>query len=721
MTTTWSTPSPAVLRSYFRALYRDPRVDQLPSARLTERWSELMWIYHTTTPSLQLAVSQDFHHAHQSACGTLLGATRRPQQPGLVFCSPIKVRNLHWFGFWRPTATLPGGCDSPRAAASAVQFEADHAWVEAVRIATKVVTGPASVVRKFGEGGGHGCWFLRARGSGVYVNTGRSLRIRNRSELLGFLGYPQSVRRRTFYVEMDASVEVCTKVRRLGYNSVQIIDDYCGESNLRAMIDQSNAKLSLRHACYLEIVSCHHSCTRLPTRSLFEACVNVPLRTGWDASLPCRCNESNTLINCRMTDPSIPPVSHTLTSTSTLMDYSPWPSESIPFRAAVQAGCRVQSRFMLPMRRYLSTVYPASRFDNPAVVSEQLVLKQFHSLHWWYTYNFAGLGNLLAYVAPDVQLVTRPAFECTGTKMHSQLLQKYTATPEHYPFLPCKPGPDCLAKSATFVSEFASHRFFEVWHFALKSKRELSAAETLRWSHVLDGDRSMWYWHAPGSGIFYDGQAVCAAPNKMRMLVSQLKRWARKPFWMRTRAAAVVAHVARLQQRMGATSIWAMVHRLNLTAHGIAPCSHIGLDGCMYDWFLMDRWDVFLADLGRANGCDTLFFTASMWGIHQAIPMAELADLRLEPEASRLRRATAAERQITLLRLASSRLSLRDPLELMGRNDGALPCYFMQAAPTLRLACPGHVSWAARDVPRYERNCRRVDSHAGLHDSAFMK
>ena len=38
-------------------------------------------------------------------------------------------------------------------------------------------------------------------------------------------------------------------------------------------------------------------------------------------------------------------------------------------------------------------------------------------------------------------------FECDGGQNHVKLLQRYTATSAHFPFLPCTPGPDCIGLS----------------------------------------------------------------------------------------------------------------------------------------------------------------------------------------------------------------------------------------------------------------------------------
>ena len=109
----------------------------------------------------------------------------------------------------------------------------------------------------------------------------------------------------------------------------------------------------------------------------------------------------------------------------------------------------------------------------------------------------------------------------------------------------------------------------------------------------------------------------------------------------------------------------------------------------------------------------------------------QLVDLGMEAEAARLsaRRVHGAERVSALLQLAASRLSLRDPLapragavRATGRPSGRmLPCNFTEGRPSLRLGCPGHLSWGTRDEPRYERNCRRVGPLAQSHDSALMR
>lgn len=748
------TPAASELRPYFRSVYRDPGVDALPDEQLASRWARLTWVYHTRVASMALAFAQDYHHAHASVCEAP-APTSSAHQPGLIFCPTIKVRNLHWFGFWRPATTLLHGCTETNGpivgtgssldeARPVPPFVDDGGWIEVTRIATRIMTGTAKFIRRFGEGGGHGCWFLGAVGSGVFLHVGRSLRAHNRTELMQRLGLPPPRGGSLYFNEMH--VEICTVARQQGYDSLQLYDDVCGHRGFDARRQRENANLRLRHACFLEVVSCHPGCTALPARSHFDACVDAPLATGWAVPVGdplaispthrCICNNSLTLLNCVGTATDIPPASAALMSTSALVDYVPWPAASQPYRAVVQEGCSGRGKAEA-QRRYLRHVYPAGHFGDRARTSSKAVTRLFHTLHWYYADEMVGAASLLASKREKqassnlsaAAVVAPPAFEgfeCQGGRMHRRLVQRYTATRAHFAFLPCTPGPDCIGRQAGYTPKYS--RYLEVWHFALKSKRDPPDVRALRWPQVLDSEESVWYWHAPGSGIFYDGGAVCDAPSKVHMLLRLLRAWAEAPAELRTGAPAVHMAVTRLMGRMGEADLGGVLARVNLTATGVGDCSRARLDHCMYGWFLMDKWDRMLGDLGRALLCDTLFYTASTWGTRQAVPAGEMVDLRVKAEAARLGKRGAAERAAALLHLTSRRLSLRDPLAPRGRGGDSdadvghsLPCNFTQGRPSLRLGCPGHVSWRTRDEPRYERNCRRVDRFAQAHNSAWLR
>ena len=69
---------------------------------------------------------------------------------------------------------LPYSC-GPRPSWPDQAFIADGTWAEVIRA--------RSMSQFWIEGGGRGCWFFLAKGSGVFLNVGRSLRVANRSEL----------------------------------------------------------------------------------------------------------------------------------------------------------------------------------------------------------------------------------------------------------------------------------------------------------------------------------------------------------------------------------------------------------------------------------------------------------------------------------------------------------------------------------------------------------
>ena len=88
-------------------------------------------------------------------------------------------------------------------------------------------------------------------------------------------------------------MNVCDQVRRLGYQTVQLWDELCSINPARA-------------ACSLELISCDDGCLRHHTKGSRQACISgLELRTGWDASLECRCNNSRGFVNCAETAPHI--------------------------------------------------------------------------------------------------------------------------------------------------------------------------------------------------------------------------------------------------------------------------------------------------------------------------------------------------------------------------------------------------------------------------------
>ena len=101
----------------------------------------------------------------------------------------------------------------------------------------------------------------------------------------------------------------------------------------------------------------------------------------------------------------------------------------------------------------------------------------------------------------------------------------------------------------------------------------------------------------------------------------------------------------------------------------------------------------------------------------QAVPYGELVDLRSSAAESAPKQAN--ERALAALRRLEARLSLRDPLS-PARHGIARACNVTAGRPSIRLACPAHVSWGYRDEPRRERNCKRTGQLATSHDSGFL-
>ena len=147
------------------------------------------------------------------------------------------------------------------------------------------------------------------------------------------------------------------------------------------------------------------------------------------------------------------------------------------------------------------------------------------------------------------------------------------------------------------------------------------------------------------------------------------------------------------------------VEALRRVEGGNATCTQAGLpNGTCYEdgrsYTVTDRFDVLMLQLGRRLKLDTLFFTATFARprLSQATSAAagEIVDLRQampllnEPSGSG-GLARRAQLEVEAVQ-QQGRLSLRDPLR---PERPALACNFSEA-PTLRLACPGHLSWGVR-------------------------
>jgi hypothetical protein len=148
-------------------------------------------------------------------------------------------------------------------------------WTEIVR-----VLNDGSFHKVQAEGGHYGCWMWPASGSGIFVNTRRTLFYssrraagRNFSKLFN-------------YTHHDATFANAT--RRFGYDSLQVL---LGSAELfgRKFAHQLRELV----VAYGE---CHSG--RLVTGPCLPG---VPLRTGWNASRACACDPQQPVINCNAT------------------------------------------------------------------------------------------------------------------------------------------------------------------------------------------------------------------------------------------------------------------------------------------------------------------------------------------------------------------------------------------------------------------------------------
>jgi hypothetical protein len=312
---------PKTLRIYFEQTYRQD-LQQYGDHALLLRAMRTEWFYHGAPTIASNASCYRFSNEwSRSYCNDAL-----VQRTLLLLPQNLLMKRLNWYGGWRP-APLPGMCGSSFEPAHAE----DHTWVEVLRL------GPG-----FSEGGWYGCWFLSGAGSGIYLNTGRSLRATNRSQLASLLNLNLTTIGRKFLDwnpwRLEHNTRLCEHAHKQGYDTVQIGWEGCGKRG-------SGPRAS--EACYHEIISCHPECLALPTpcaaprqhqsscartfcpnccrvcsqseRDLYAAwnatrwpkvngpCINSAiLRTGWNASLPCVCDDSLQLLNCLGTAPELP-------------------------------------------------------------------------------------------------------------------------------------------------------------------------------------------------------------------------------------------------------------------------------------------------------------------------------------------------------------------------------------------------------------------------------
>ena len=168
-------------------------------------------------------------------------------------------------------------------------FFEDNTWVEVIRVRMAGSWQNGDVRTVLAEGGTYGCWFWPVRGSGIFVNVGRSLRSPNKGTAAQLLGTPP-------HDEFFANA-----TRAHGFSSLQIKaggKQYGGRNN----------RFHMKTMPAFELLLTGRGCVGESTepekkvqirRNLTGACTPLPTRTGWNASRPCRCSdEASPILNC---------------------------------------------------------------------------------------------------------------------------------------------------------------------------------------------------------------------------------------------------------------------------------------------------------------------------------------------------------------------------------------------------------------------------------------
>ena len=199
----------------------------------------------------------------------------------------------------------------------------DNTWVEVIRIG----------MGRFGEGGSYGCWFWPMKGSGIFINVGRSARASGKHHVVELLNMTDRSLWHDHYFATAALAR--------GYNSVQILS---GTPTVGGRLDTFYYKTNP----FMEIISVDGACvsSNFPPpppplqpphsepdsaraappsaaappalrnrnrgkdgvnfaygqenggRTIAGGCVPIETRTGWDATLPCSCSDESIILNC---------------------------------------------------------------------------------------------------------------------------------------------------------------------------------------------------------------------------------------------------------------------------------------------------------------------------------------------------------------------------------------------------------------------------------------
>ena len=185
---------------------------------------------------------------------------------------------------------------SPMSIKMSDHFHPDHEWVEVYRTLTN---SSWYAKNNLWEGVNYGCWFYPLlppfhRGSGIFVNLGRSMRFWSRADANLYFrdlgnwtienGVLSSTSDLSMYVGRHNKHAVkmldahwATKANGLGYDSIQLLAGADGMP---------------------EVVIARSVCLRQTSRTAIRTCPPLDLRTGERASLECRCSDERSVLNC---------------------------------------------------------------------------------------------------------------------------------------------------------------------------------------------------------------------------------------------------------------------------------------------------------------------------------------------------------------------------------------------------------------------------------------
>eukprot|EP01041_Mallomonas_annulata_P014418 gene14418-30694_t len=178
----------------------------------------------------------------------------------------------------------------------------DHEWAEVTRIGSMCLTGRWGFPRYEGFSTGlakagkkvlYGCWFHRYRGSGIFVNVGKTISAHTRLELMSRLhlsGCENSTN-----INCNRENEFCTGARKQGYDSIQV-DSFSIPKNASNISTTAASRTKNFRLFYPELILCTDQCV---TVTFNTSCPpGVELRTGVKGSKPCTCDDKYMTMNC---------------------------------------------------------------------------------------------------------------------------------------------------------------------------------------------------------------------------------------------------------------------------------------------------------------------------------------------------------------------------------------------------------------------------------------